>query len=62
MGVGGDRVEMYNMSSAMGKRWAEVCTEMTERIRALGPNPVRRTKDGQPETKGVELPAEVRTA
>lgn len=32
------------MSSAEGKRWAEVCTEMTTRIKELGPNPVRRSK------------------
>ncbi len=43
-GVGGDRLEMYNMSAAMGQRFAEVATEMTERIRALGPNPARRKK------------------
>ncbi len=29
------------MSSAEGKRWAEACTEMTARIKELGPNPVR---------------------
>jgi hypothetical protein len=38
---------MYNMSSAMGKRWAEVCTEMTERIRELGPSPARRRPGSQ---------------
>jgi coenzyme F420-reducing hydrogenase delta subunit len=32
---------MFNMSSAMGKRWAEICTEVTARIKELGPNPVR---------------------
>ncbi len=36
-----ERVEMYNMSSAMGPRFAEVATEFTERIKALGPNPVK---------------------
>ncbi|MCL4534881.1 MAG: hydrogenase iron-sulfur subunit [Bacteroidetes bacterium] len=44
IGVGGDRLEMYNMSAAMGQRFAEVATEMTERIRALGPNPARKHK------------------
>ena len=39
------------MSSAMGKRWAEICTEVTERIKALGPNPVRR---GRAPESGVE--------
>lgn len=44
IGIGGDRLEMYNMSAAMGQRFAEVATEMTERIRALGPNPARKHK------------------
>ena len=41
VGLGGGRVEMYNMSSAQGQRFAEVAREMTEKIRALGPSPVR---------------------
>ncbi len=44
IGIGHERLEMYNMSAAMGQRFAEVATEMTERIRALGPNPARRHK------------------
>jgi F420-non-reducing hydrogenase iron-sulfur subunit len=31
---------MYNLSAAMGTRWAEICTEFTERIKKLGPSPV----------------------
>jgi len=42
MGLEPERVEMYNMSSAMGARFAEVATEFTERITQLGPSPVRR--------------------
>jgi coenzyme F420-reducing hydrogenase delta subunit len=42
VGVEPERVEMYNMSSAMGARFAEVATEFTERIKQLGPNPVKR--------------------
>jgi F420-non-reducing hydrogenase iron-sulfur subunit len=42
VGIEPERVEMYNMSSAMGARFAEVATEFTERIKALGPNPVKR--------------------
>jgi len=37
-----ERVEMYNMSSAMGPRFAEIATEFTQRIKELGPNPVKR--------------------
>ena len=42
VGMEPERVEMYNMSSAMGAKFAEVATEFTERIKALGPNPVKR--------------------
>ena len=42
LGIEPERVEMYNMSSAMGAKFAEVATEFTERIKQLGPNPVKR--------------------
>jgi F420-non-reducing hydrogenase iron-sulfur subunit len=35
------RLEMYNLSSAEGARFAEIVTEMDERIRQLGPSPLR---------------------
>ncbi len=38
IGVDPGRVEMFNLSSAMGPRFAEIAREMTERIRELGPN------------------------
>jgi len=41
IGLGGTRLEMYFLSSAEGARWAEIATEMTRRIRELGPNPLR---------------------
>jgi len=41
-GIGGERLEMYNMSAAMGPRFAEVAREMTERIRRLGPSPIKK--------------------
>ena len=41
IGLGGQRLEMYFLSSAEGARFAEIATEMTERIRELGPNPLR---------------------
>ena len=42
IGVGGDRLEMYNLSSSEGPRFAQIATEMTERIRELGPSPIPR--------------------
>ncbi len=56
-GIGGDRLEMYNMSAAMGPRFAEVAREMTEKIRKLGPNPIKiahsKVADGNENLKGM---------
>jgi F420-non-reducing hydrogenase iron-sulfur subunit len=32
---------MYNLSAAQGPRFAEIAREMTEKIRALGPSPIK---------------------
>ena len=37
VGIEPERVEMYNLSSAMGGRFAEIVDEMTEKIKGLGP-------------------------
>ncbi|MDI6793622.1 MAG: hydrogenase iron-sulfur subunit [bacterium] len=42
VGVGGDRLEMYNMSASMGPEFAKMARKMTERIRELGPSPLRK--------------------
>ncbi|MEW6618466.1 MAG: hydrogenase iron-sulfur subunit [bacterium] len=42
IGIDGKRLEMYNMSASMGPKFAEVAREMTERIRNLGPNPLKK--------------------
>jgi len=41
VGLGGERVAMFNLSSGMGGRFAEIINEMTNKILELGPNPVR---------------------
>jgi F420-non-reducing hydrogenase iron-sulfur subunit len=41
VGVGGDRVQMYNLSSSEGPRFAEIAVEMTNRIKEMGPNPIK---------------------
>jgi len=41
VGIGGERLEMYNMSAADGPRFVEVAKEMTEKIKKLGPNPIK---------------------
>lgn len=42
IGIGGERLAMYNMSAADGPRFVEVAKEMTERIMKLGPNPIKK--------------------
>ena len=37
LGIEPERLEMFNLSSAMGARFAEIAREMTERILKLGP-------------------------
>ena len=41
IGIGGERIQMFHMSSAMGGAFADAVTKMTERIKELGPNPVK---------------------
>lgn len=41
-GLEPERLEMFNLSSADGPIFAKIVTEMTERIKKLGPNPLRR--------------------
>jgi len=36
-GIGSERVDMYNMSSAMGIQFAEAAHRVTAKIRSLGP-------------------------
>ena len=45
VGIDPERVDMFNMSSAMGPKFAQTARDFTERIRRLGPNPVR-PRDG----------------
>ncbi len=41
IGIGGERLEMYNIAASDGPRFAQVAQEMHERIVALGPNPIK---------------------
>ena len=40
LGIDPARLEMFNLSAAQGPRWAEICTQFIEKVRALGPSPV----------------------
>jgi coenzyme F420-reducing hydrogenase delta subunit len=44
IGLGAERVAMYNLSAGMGQQFAEMAREFTARVRELGPSPVRRVR------------------
>jgi F420-non-reducing hydrogenase iron-sulfur subunit len=44
IGIGGERAQMYNLSSGDGPLFAEYAAEMTEKIKKLGPNPIKLAK------------------
>ncbi len=56
-GINPDRVAMYNLSAAQGPRFVEIAREMTAKIKALGPNPVK-TGTGKEYPKPQAEPAD----
>jgi coenzyme F420-reducing hydrogenase delta subunit len=42
MGMEPERLEMFNIGSAEGPKWAAICKEMSDRAHRLGPSPVKR--------------------
>jgi F420-non-reducing hydrogenase iron-sulfur subunit len=51
IGVEPERLEMYNLSSAEGPRFAEIVREMDARIGPFGPSPLR--KDAHKMEEGI---------
>jgi len=41
IGIGGERLEMFFMSGSQAQAFAKSVDKMTERIRELGPNPLK---------------------
>jgi len=44
IGIGGDRLDMFFMSGSQANIYAQAAMTMTERIRQLGPNPLKLAK------------------
>ena len=42
IGLQEERLDMFFMSGGQGQTFAEKASEMTERVRALGPNPLKK--------------------
>jgi F420-non-reducing hydrogenase iron-sulfur subunit len=56
VGIGGERLEMYNLSAGMGARFAEIAREMNAKILKLGPSPIR-IDTGRAESPTLEVTA-----
>ena len=41
IGMGGERVQMFNLSSSEAPLFVECAVKMTEKIKDLGPNPIK---------------------
>jgi F420-non-reducing hydrogenase iron-sulfur subunit len=54
IGLESKRVEMVNLSAAMGAKFAEIATRYTEDIRQLGPNPLKVTPGSNDEKNLAE--------
>ena len=48
-----ERLEMFNLSSAEGQTFADIVETMTQRIKQLGPNPLRDKAKATPEAAGA---------
>jgi F420-non-reducing hydrogenase iron-sulfur subunit len=48
LGINPERLQMYNLSAAMGGRFVEIAQEMTEKVKALGPSPVNTGQGREP--------------
>jgi coenzyme F420-reducing hydrogenase delta subunit len=42
IGLGGERLEMYFVSGGMGATFGNIVAEMTAKLQALGPSPIKR--------------------
>lgn len=49
IGLGAERLEMFFVSGGMGATFARYAEEMTERIRKLGPNPLKNGRSPRSE-------------
>ena len=57
IGMEVDRVAMYNVSAGDGPKFADIAREMTEKVRELGPSPIKNAKKMASKKSKVEVAA-----
>ena len=50
-----ERIEMVNLSAGMGEGFAKIATEMTEKVRELGPSPAKNASVGGNASAGATV-------
>ena len=58
IGLEPERLEMFNLSSAEGPRFAQIVNEMTTRLTNLGPSPLRPAHSAEEGVREMTLQAE----
>lgn len=59
VGLEPERLEMFNISSGEGSKFAQACREMAEGVQRLGPSPVKRqTQAAEPKASSILATAE----
>jgi len=51
IGLGGERLDIFFMSGSQAHAYASAAQTMTDRIRKLGPNPLKKDEGGTPRVK-----------
>lgn len=59
IGLEPERVEMFNLSSAEGPRFAQIVKEMTDRLTELGPSPLRPARGTEDGVREMTQQAEI---
>ena len=57
IGMEVDRVAMYNVSAGDGPKFADIAREMTEKVKELGPSPIKDSKKLASKKSKVEVAA-----
>jgi coenzyme F420-reducing hydrogenase delta subunit len=55
IGLGGDRLDIFFMSGSQGHNFAIAAQKMTERIKALGPNPLNKINGNELTSTEIEI-------
>jgi F420-non-reducing hydrogenase iron-sulfur subunit len=58
IGLGGERLDMFFMSGSQGQAFANAAKTMTERIRKLGPNPLKFSMEKERVPISIEVDPE----